>query len=108
MFNWPFADPRFLVPIIPLIAAVISQTDFRKNRTIKVLGTAYLVLYSLLGIVSVGYITYTSFNKKEFAKTQARGVYRNEYEIHFFGRTLSDTTTQVDSSLILFLHKYDK
>ena len=28
MFNWPFADPRFWVPVIPIIAGDVSQTSF--------------------------------------------------------------------------------
>jgi len=108
MFNWPFPDPRFWVPIVPLIAAVIGQTDFSFSRPAKLFSRFYLLLYSALGIFSIGYVTYTSFNKKEFAKTQAKGLYRNEYEIHFFGKTLSDTATQVDANLVEFLRKYDK
>ena len=108
MFNWPFPDPRFWVPVVPLIAAVIGQTDFSFSRPAKLFSRFYLLLYSALGIFSIGYVTYTSFNKKEFAKTQAKGLYRNEYEIHFFGKTLSDTATQVDANLVEFLRKYDK
>jgi hypothetical protein len=108
LFNWPFPDPRFWVPITPLIAAVISQTSFSSNRPVKLISALYLLLYTVLGLVSVGYMTYTSLNKKEFSKTQAKGVYRNEYEIHFFGKPLSDTATHVDSNLVDFLNRYDR
>jgi len=108
MFNWPFADPRFWVPVIPLIAAVFSQTTFSKNRFVKWCSIIYFVVYSLLGLVSLVYMTRTSLNKKELSKTQAKGVYRNEYELHFFGKTLSDTVTRVDSNLVEFLNRYDK
>ncbi len=108
MFIWPFEDPRFWVPVVPLIAAVISQTSFSQNRLIKLFSILYLLVYSVLGLVSLGYTTYTSFNKKELSKSQAKGVYRNEYEEHFFGKTLSDTVTQVDPYLVDFLNKYDK
>jgi hypothetical protein len=108
LFNWPFPDPRFWVPLIPLIAAVISQTSFSQNRLLKSLSSIYLLAYSILGLVALAYMTYTTFNKKEFSKTQASGVYRNEYEVHFFGKTLSDTVTHVDPNLVNFLNKYDK
>jgi hypothetical protein len=108
MFNWPFNDPRFWVPVIPLIAAVISQTSFPKNRVIKFIGLFYLLIYAALGIASLGYLTYTSFNKKAFSKSQAKGTYRNEYETHFFGKTLSDTATHTDPDLVEFLNKYDR
>jgi hypothetical protein len=108
LFNWPFPDPRFWVPIIPLVAAVISQTSFSLKPPFRIIALLYLLMYTLLGLVSLGFITYTSFNKKEFSKNQARGVYRNEYETHFFGRPLSDTATHVDQHLVDFLNKYDR
>jgi hypothetical protein len=108
LFNWPFPDPRFWVPIIPLVAAVISQTTFSLNPGFRIMASGYFIMYTLLGLASVGFITYTSFNKKEFSKNQAKGVYRNEYETHFFGKPLSDTATYTDQNLVDFLNKYDK
>jgi Dolichyl-phosphate-mannose-protein mannosyltransferase len=108
LFNWPFQDPRFWVPVIPLIAAVISQYSFSKERLSRLFFYLWLFVYSGLGLISLAYMTYTSFNKEEFSKTQAKGVYRNEYETHFFGKTLSDTVTRVDPYLVDFLNKYDK
>jgi hypothetical protein len=108
LFNWPFPDPRFWVPIIPLIAAVVSQQSFSNNRIIKWSSIICLVVYSAFGIIAMSYMTYTSINKKEFSKTQASGVFRNEYEVHFFGKTLSDTVTVVNQNLVDFLNKYDK
>lgn len=108
MFNWPYADPRFWMPVIPLIAAVISQTNFSTNRFLKWFSISYFLFYSALGLISLVYLTHTSLNKKELSKTQAKGVYRNEYEMHFFGKTLSDTVTRVDSNLVNFLNRYDK
>lgn len=108
LFNWPFPDPRFWVPVVPLIAAVISQTSFSHNRVIKICSFLYLLVYSVLGIVSLVYMTYTSFDKREFSKTQAKGVYRNEYEVHFFGKPLSDTAKQIDPYLVEFLNRYDR
>jgi hypothetical protein len=108
LFNWPFPDPRFWVPILPLVAAIISQTSISLKPFSRIIAISYLSVYTLLGLASLGFITYTSFNKKEFSKNQARGVYRNEYEVHFFGRTLSDTATHVDQNLVDFLNKYDR
>ncbi|HCL82738.1 MAG TPA: hypothetical protein DIC22_02130, partial [Chitinophagaceae bacterium] len=108
LFNWPFPDPRFWVPVVPLIAAVVSQTSFSHNRVIKICSFLYLLVYSVLGIVSLVYMTYTSFDKREFSKTQAKGVYRNEYEVHFFGKPLSDTAKQIDPYLVEFLNRYDR
>ncbi|MFI5124737.1 MAG: hypothetical protein ACHQDF_05380 [Chitinophagales bacterium] len=106
MFNWPFSDPRFWVPVIPLIAAVIAQTAFNGNKWLKMPLIFLFIVYATFGILSVGYMTYTSLNKKVFAKTQAAGVYRNEYETHFFGRPLSDTATRIDPFVMSVLERY--
>lgn len=108
MFNWPFPDPRFWVPVIPLIAAVIAQTSFNGSKWMKVPAMLLFIVYAGFGILSIGYFTYTSLNKKVFARTQAAGVYRNEYETHFFGRPLSDTATHVDPFVLSVLRRYDK
>jgi len=52
-------------------------------------------------------MTYTSLNRKVEARTQASGVYRNEYEIHYYGKPLSDTARKIDSFVLHVLQKYD-
>jgi hypothetical protein len=109
MFNWPFNDPRFWVPIMPIIAAVVLQALFAaRSKILKVCSLVLLVVYIALGAFASGYMVYTSLNKKVFARTQAKGTYRNEYEIHFYGKPLSDTvTTKPDSAVINLLKRYD-
>ncbi len=108
LFNWPYPDPRFWVPIIPLIAAVISQNTFSENWIIKRSRVFFFAVYSIFGIAGISYMTYSSLNKKVLSKTQESGIFRNEYETHFFGKPLSDTVTFVNHNLVDFLNKYDK
>jgi hypothetical protein len=108
LFNWPFPDPRFWVPVIPLVAAVIAQTSFNGNPFLKFALSLLFIVYAGFGIISLSYMTYTSLNKKAFARTQASGVYRNEYETHFFGKPLSDTATHEDPYVLDVLRRYDK
>ncbi len=108
MFNWPFNDPRFWVPIMPIIAAVVLQALFAaRSKILKVFSLVLLVVYIALGAFASGYMVYTSLNKKVFARTQAKGTYRSEYEIHFYGKPLSDTVTAVDKDVIELLRRYD-
>ncbi len=65
-------------------------------------------VYFILGIASVGYLTYTSLNRKLFARTQANGVYRSEYETFFYGKPLDPTTRQADPNIVDILRRYDK
>jgi len=108
MFNWPFNDPRFWVPIMPIIAAVVLQALLAdQNKILKGLSITLFIIYIALGAFASGYMVYTSLNKKVFARTQAKGAYRSEYEIHFYGKPLSDTVTSVDKDVIELLKRYD-
>ena len=105
IFYWPFYDPRFWVPIIPMTIAVFLHGPVEFKRLTKIVRPILVSVYCLLGIFALGYLTYTSFDKKVFSKTQANGVYRNEYETYFYGKTLSDTTTQKNDEFVVHLLK---
>lgn len=102
MFNWPFYDPRFWVPVLPLIIAVLVYFPWSSfsSKLPRVGMRLTLLVYVVAGVISLSYLTYTSFDKKVFAKKQANGVYRNEYETVFFGRPLSDTAKHIDSFIL--------
>jgi hypothetical protein len=107
MFDWPFYDPRFWIPVLPLIAAVIAQLPLPKARMPRILATVFCAAYIMLGVVAVGYMTYTSLNKKVMARTQANGVYRNEYETVLFGKPLTDTARHIDPDALSIINRYN-
>ncbi|MGV3767347.1 MAG: hypothetical protein ACO1NW_14530 [Chitinophagaceae bacterium] len=106
MFNWPFYDPRFWVPVVPLFIALVCQV---KITTVKWRRLSYVLIvpYVVSGIAAIGYMTYTSFNKEVLARKQANGVYRNEYETYFFGKPLSDTAKKTDAYLLDVLKRHN-
>jgi hypothetical protein len=106
MFNWPFNDPRFWVPVMPVMAAVVLQASYHTG-ILKWLKRPWLVVYLALGLFASGYMVYTSFNKKAFVVNQARGDYKNEYEIHFYGKPQSDTAKKINPDVISILKRYD-
>jgi hypothetical protein len=108
IFNWPYFDPRFWVPILPFIIAITLQSSFDKIKLPKVLTPFFLFIYISMGAFAFGYSLYTEFSKKTFARSQAKGIFRNEYEIHFFGKPLSDTAKHVDKDVVELLEKYDR
>jgi len=111
MFNWPFYDPRFWVPVLPFVAAVVAESvrSARKaGKRVRAPLIVFLALYFTLGIASIGYITYTSLNRRAFARTQANGVYKNEYETFFYGRPLTDSTGHADPNIVDILKRYDR
>ena len=69
---------------------------------------AVVVAYCLLGAAAVGYQTYTSLNRKVFARTQANGVYRSEYETFFYGRPEDDKERPADPNIVNILRRYDR
>jgi hypothetical protein len=107
MFDWPFYDPRFWVPVLPLIAAVLAQLPLPKTRAPRMLAIAFCTVYCMLGVAAVGYMTYTSLNKKVMVRTQANGVYRNEYETVLFGKPLSDTARHIDPDALSIIRRYN-
>jgi hypothetical protein len=108
MFNWPFNDPRFWVPVMPVIAAVVIQMPLNSTRLMKTLSSLLLIVYVALGVFASGFMVYTSLNREAFSRSQAKGVYRNEYETFFFGKPLSDTATHVDPYVMDLLKRYDR
>ncbi len=108
MFYWPFYDPRFWVPVIPLIVAVVVELIRARTMAWKdgLLGL-FMAVYVLLGLAATGYMTYTSLNKEVFAKRHALGVYRNEFETYFFGKPQSDTAKNIDPFVLHLIQKYN-
>ncbi len=109
MFNWPFYDPRFWVPVLPLIFAgvLVTPLNFNNNAVLKFLKNGYVVFFIVLGLAAIGFMSSTSLNKKEMIKKQANGVYRNEYETSFYGKPLSDTAKQVDTVIVSVLNRHN-
>jgi len=108
MFNWPFYDPRFWVPVLPLLIAVVLQYPLPRPGWRKGVAVVLIAGYSLLGVLTVGFFTYTSLNKKVFVRTQANGVFRNEYETFFYGKPTQDTARVVDPVILSVITRYDR
>ena len=68
IFNWPYYDPRFWVPVLPLIVAILLRTPFNSRPLLKWLGRLFLVYFMATGAFAIGYALYTGFRKEEFAK----------------------------------------
>ncbi|MBO9563150.1 MAG: hypothetical protein J7621_10265 [Niastella sp.] len=107
ILNWPYYDPRFWVPVLPLLVVVVLQTPFNSKPLIKGISRLYLAGYLALGLFAAAYSLYVGLNKERFAQKQASGVYRNEYETKFFGKPQSDTATHIDAEVLNILKKYD-
>lgn len=102
IFLWPFYDSRFFIPIIPLILMFIKKV-FENKYLIK-FKSFYLLIYLLVGIVSLSYSTYFSLNKDIFINKYGNNVnLRNNYKYVF----KNNTTLNVDSNFTFILKKYN-
>jgi hypothetical protein len=107
LFNWPLFEPRLWVPVFPLCIAIMLQQETSLRNFARFTARAYKAVYVVVGVAALSYYTYTSFNKQSFAVKQDTGIWRNEYETYFFGKTLSDTATFVREPVLKMLEKYD-
>ena len=107
LYNWPYFEPRFWVPIVPLIIAIFLQKSNPRKQLLKFLLSAYKFAYIVVGLAGLSYYTYTSLNKKALATKQDAGIWRNEYETYFFGRPLNDSGKSINTHVLGILKKYN-
>ena len=105
IFNWPFFESRFWLPILPLLVAALVQAPRPRFAWGRVLLRCATWFYLLAGLYALSYYTYTSWNKKVFAVKQSAGVLKNEYETHFFGRPLQDSSRRINEEVLYFMKK---
>jgi hypothetical protein len=63
--------------------------------------------YISTGLFALGYYTFLSFNKEVFASRHDAGIWKAEYETHFYGRLGAGDTTSINNSALYILEKYD-
>ena len=109
LFNWPFFDARFWIPVLPYMVVVIVSVNGAPRKSGASLGAKVLLgLYFFMGLGAAGYSIYTMYHKDVLARTQAGGIYRNEYETWFFGKPLSDTAAHpINPEVLSILKRYN-
>ena len=107
ILNWPYYEPRFFVPVLPLFVAVILQHLTAALPPVRTLMALYSIAYVAAGVAAITYYTYTSLHHEALAVKQDAAIWRNEYESLFFGKPLSDTATMVRPGIVRMLKKYN-
>ncbi len=107
ILNWPYYDPRFWVPVVPLLVALVLTFNFNRGTLFKLPAQVFVAFYIAVGFAAAAYSLYVGLDKERFAVNHAKGVYRNEYETHFFGKPLSDTARHTDADVLEILQKHD-
>lgn len=106
IFNWPFVDGRFWLPIMPLVAAVLLQPAYTPTPFFDVVRKGYVLYYIASGIFVLGHYTRTSFDRTYFLTRHDNGKWKLEYEAHFGMRKPGDPPVP-DKEAFYILSKYD-
>ena len=105
ILNWPLFEPRLWAPVAPLCISLLLLDYVTRKGIIRSLILLFKFEYIFLGLIGVAYYTYTSFDKKELAKKQDAGIWRNEYETYFFGKPTKDSIP-INDAVVDILKKY--
>lgn len=105
---WPFADPRFLLPIVPwLILLGLSLFPFSAlTSSTKRLVTVYLAVYFCLGFMALVYSTWLSFSGLQFPERFGHGQLRDSYWTAFGAADRADPT-KVDQRIVQLLCRHE-
>ena len=107
IFLWPYIDPRFWVPIVPFLIAVLLQSVEIIPKRVRIVVALYGAYYIIAGLGAIGFYTYTSMNKHELSVKQDASIWVNEYEQYFFGKPITHPDAKPREKIMRLLEKYD-
>jgi hypothetical protein len=107
IFNWPFFEARFWLPLISFIAAIILQKSEDPKSRYSRTELIYACCHVLSGIFVLSYYTNLSFNHEALVNKHDAGKWKREYESHFGMKSDADSATMNRKALYL-LEKYDR
>jgi hypothetical protein len=110
IFLWPYYDTRFLIPIIPMFIYIFFASLFKfvKAGYVKMIP---ILIYTVLGFVSLGYSDAISLNKAFFLKHYGADQQLTEkYRVHFKNKKAGNKPGYniLSDNVSYFLEKYDR
>jgi hypothetical protein len=84
MCVWPFYDPRFWLPLLPLMAVMLLATlGDLQNRwsVVRLACQSYLICFFLLGLVALAFSTRISLSGRDFSELYDDGTGRMTYRL---------------------------
>lgn len=106
---WPFTDPRFFLPVLPLISLLFVSTIGRfiaESPARLGLGAAYLGLYAMLGLAALGYSTRLSLSGENFARLYGLPDAQATYA-HAFGLSPAPDSPPPHASWLKLLQRFE-
>ena len=108
MFCWPFYDPRFWMPVAPLLALTgwCAIEPWLRLGFVRWMATAYVGVFLALGLLALGYSTRLSFSGRHFAELYGDGTGRDTYRLAF-GSTEHVNPAAVDQQMFALLRRFE-
>jgi hypothetical protein len=84
LFAWPYYDPRYWIPVIPLLFGY-TWKGVKNTRRFHNIPTLYsfLAAFFLTGIIALGYSTRITFAGDHFPERYGDGTLTNTYKLAF-------------------------
>ncbi len=98
LFVWPYYDPRFWLPVLPLIFAYASRAFP------KILGPAYLMLFSMIGALVLIASIRIAYAGPNFPDAYGNAQFRPTYCAYY--RSCSADPQQIDADGLRLLQSY--
>lgn len=105
IFSWPYYDPRFWLPVIPLLVAYSGLSIkyvMRHGSNLDILGVGYLTMFVVMGLVALRISTMATFSGSQFPNIYCEQYYHSTYCAMF------DHATKAWRRLMKPLYMYSK
>jgi hypothetical protein len=108
LFLWSSLDPRFWLPVIPLLIAyaLIGLKQLISARKLRPMLAIYSVCFCALGAIALGYSTRLTFAGSNFGDLYRDGEFRGTYRAAFQPAVSTDPSGVNPDGLYL-LRRYD-
>jgi hypothetical protein len=105
IFLWPWQDPRFWLPVVPLIAGFVAlgMIDAASHRCLRFVGFAACAWFVSAGLVAMAYSTRITWAGKRFPDLYGDGTLTPSYRAAFDGRA----NVAVNNEAVVLLKRYD-
>ncbi|HXN45044.1 MAG TPA: hypothetical protein VN893_00290 [Bryobacteraceae bacterium] len=107
LFVWPFADPRFWLPVIPLLIAYagLSLGRLARRAVAREILRSYVVLFAVMGLVALATSTALTFSGSRFPEAYAYEEFHSTYCAAWHCQGSFDAT-KVDQDGLHLLRRY--
>jgi hypothetical protein len=105
---WPFYDPRFWMPIWPVVALSLwlAAGRWRSVPPVRLAVAAYVAVFLALGLVALGISTRLSLAGPRFAQIYGDGTERDTYRVAF-GVADRTAAPNADERFVRMLQRFE-